>query len=153
MPSIRFRETLAGGYALDRDGGTHLGRPISLALAAQVESLRRLARERSLAIRGGVDAAGLADQRPLRGTLTLLRSSARYSCEFTDNGGRACRLQGDQRLSLWGSPTPLTIIDGRISTEAGEPLGRFRLRFDLRSDLWTTLTSIRLQQRGQRYGS
>ena len=145
MIGLRFRETMSGGYHLSSSPGAD--RPMYFTIQAHVPSLRSLLGNALFEIEGAVFAEGLADHRPLRGTLHIdpLRGKVLvYRFEFPGNDDKPYVFQGRKTLGEGDLLHAMTVLPGGIHDAAGNEVGRALLRFDLRSDILKFLRSFRL---------
>ncbi|RLB45340.1 MAG: hypothetical protein DRI90_28550 [Deltaproteobacteria bacterium] len=143
MPALQFRQWLIGAYDLGVTPHAHLGKPLALRADLRATSLRGLLAG-TLELHGEVTAAGFADHQPIEGTVSLsTKRRLRVRFDFNDNRGSPHSFTGDKRLSWLRLPQPLTVLEGKIATATGNPVGRALLRFDLRHELWPLLGSIR----------
>ena len=148
MP-ITFSETMAGSYRL-LDGETD-ERPLSFTLHARSRSLPRFVRDPRVTFKGEVDAPGLADRRPMEGTLGLdvLRTGTLpYEFSFAGNDQKRYRFVGEKTVALRALTASMTELPGSIVDEAGRAIATAFVRFDLRKDLvsflrtWTYRPSL-----------
>lgn len=145
MIGLAFRETMTGGYHLTPAPG--MERPMSFTVRVSAPSLRSLLRSPVLDIEGSVFAEGLAEHKPLRGTLTIDPVRAKvlvYIFDFDGDDGTHYVFQGRKTLSEGDLLHAMTVLPGGIYDRAGTEVGRALLRFDLRSDLLKFLGSFRL---------
>jgi hypothetical protein len=148
MRGFEFRETMAGSFHLDPPHGDGRARPFSFTVRARSRGLVSFLRNREVTLEGAVEAEGLADHRPIRGTLGLdpLRTGTLpYALEFTDNDGRPYRFVGKKTLTPGDPVQSMTVLPGVLVGPDGVEVGKALLRFDLRSDLGRFLASFRLQ--------
>lgn len=146
MSGFEFRETMAGSYHLV--GEPDRERPFSFTIRARSPRLSAFARRPVVEIEGEVDAEGLADHRPLRGTLDMDLARTRrlrYRFEFDATDGRPCVFEGEKVLRLGDLVTSMTVLPGQIRALAAPvtPIAEALLRFDLKSDLLGFLRSFR----------
>lgn len=145
MIGLTFRETMSGGYHLTLSPGVE--RPMSFTIQVSISSIRSLLRSPVFTIEGSVFAEGLAEHRPLRGTLTIDPVRAKllvYIFELEADDGSLLVFQGRKTLSEGDVLHAMTVLPGGIFDGAGREVGRALLRFDLRSDLLKFLGSFRL---------
>lgn len=145
MIGLTFRETMSGGYHLTPAPG--MERPMSFTVKVSVPSLRSLLRAPVFTIEGSVFAEGLAEHKPLRGTLTIDPFRAKvlvYIFDFNGDDGTHYVFQGKKTLSEGDVLHAMTVLPGGIFDGAGSEVGRALLRFDLRSDLLKFLKSFHL---------
>jgi hypothetical protein len=142
---MSFEETLRGQYwpldrAIDERG-------ISLRLEVRARDLRTLARERSLALRGTVDAEGLATRAELEGSISLQRIDRRrlpYRVRFRGDDGRRYELSGEKEWMPVSPVESVTTLPATLYDERGEEWARATLRFDLRHEWAASVKSLRL---------
>jgi hypothetical protein len=145
MLGLSFRETMSGGYHLCTS--PDVDRPMSFTVGASIDTLRSLLGNAVFDIRGAVVAEGLADHKPLQGTLTIDPLRARilvYVFRFEGNDGAEYTFQGRKTLSEGSLLHAMTVLPGGIHRASGEKVGEALLRFDLRSDLLKFLRSFTL---------
>lgn len=145
MIGLSFRETMSGGYHLS--SAPDVDRPMSFTVRASLPTLSSLLRSPLFSIEGAVVAEGLADHRPLKGTLHIdpLRGKVLvYHFDFEGHDGRPYTFQG--RKALWEGNLlhAMTVLPGGIYDASGKAVGEALLRFDLRSDLFKFLRSFHL---------
>lgn len=146
---VEFRQSLEGRlWRADAPRPAELERdaePLSLTLAGQIRHLRRFLLDPTAEVEGVIVAPGLADHRPLRGTVELLplvRRRIVYDFRFPTNEGREARLHGEGdldplRLARGTVRIPATIyVDERETAEA-------ELHLDVRRTLAGLLGSLR----------
>jgi len=140
---FEFAERMAGTYyLLDAPGDEH---PMSITVRAEVADVASFAIDPTASIVGEVDASGLADHKPLKGTLEInpvLRRRLVYDFRFPDNEGRECRFHGEKEIDALRLVRTMTTLPGTIFVEDREH-ARAILRFDLRADLLKLLRSFR----------
>jgi hypothetical protein len=135
MP-FTFSETMAGSFRPVGVGEAE--RPLSFSLRAESNSLPRFAKDPYVRFAGEIDAPGLADRRPIEGTLgmDLVRTGKLpYDFRFTGNDGRRYRFVGEKTVSLRSLVTSMTDLPGAILDDAGHAIATAFVRFDLRRDL------------------
>ncbi len=143
MIGLAFRETMSGGYHLLSEPGRD--RPMSFTVSAQINSLASMITNPVLVITGAVAAEGLADYKPLAGTLCIDPVKAKvlvYSFLFDDNDGNQCSFFGRKTLSQGNIVHAMTVLPAGIYDGSGKAIGEALLRFDLRNDLWKFLRSF-----------
>jgi len=122
MPTgFAFRQKLQGTWwRADRPpgaGGPRGGGEIELDLALEIPSLRRFLLDPTARVDGSVDARGLADRQPIRGTLEVLpifRRKLVYELRFpADRGDGELRLHGEAELD------PFHLVEGTAQLRAG----------------------------------
>ena len=146
MAGFLFRETMSGSYYL-LDKPTE-DRAISFTISAQVYSLRRFVRDKSARIEGEVTMEGVAEKKPLSGTLGLLLfAEQRLPYEFTFRGddGQRYTFRGEKDVLLATLPDSITTLPASIFDEEVREIARAVVRFDLRGDLVKFVKSFRLK--------
>jgi hypothetical protein len=146
MAGFLFRETMSGSYHL-LDKPTE-DRAIAFTISAHVDSLRRFARDKMARIEGEVTLEGLADKRPLTGTLGLLLfAEQRLPYEFTFRGddGKKYTFKGEKDVLLATLPDSITTLPASLFDDEGREIGRAVVRFDLRGDLVKFVKSFRIK--------
>ena len=141
-----FRQTLRGTYhRLDAPGEEH---PLAVTVRAQVHAVSQLVLHPKADLSGEIDAEGLADHKPVRGSLEV-RPLARllvYELHFPDNNGRELRLHGRAEVELEIDPgrmiETMTTVPGSIY-DGEEEIGRALLRFSPRTELLKLLRSFK----------
>jgi hypothetical protein len=141
---FEFRETLTGTYALEAGGERTF---MSFSIRAESRDMERFRKDPVATITGEVTIPGLADRRPLEGTLRidpLVSGKIEYRYAFVGDDGAAYAFAGDKNVELFRPFSTLTTLPGQVTDEAGDVVGRAQLKFDLRSQLGRWLKSIRL---------
>ena len=138
-----FRETMSGSYhRLDAPG---VEKPMSFTIRADIATIVRFAIDPTAQIQGEVDAEGLADHKPLRGTMEInpfLKRKVVYDFHFPDNTGTECRFHGEKEVEPLRLAESMTTLPGSIF--AGErEVARAVLRFALKQDLLRFLLSFK----------
>ena len=151
MIGLSFRETMSGGYHLSSpDGGAaSADRPMFFTVKVHLASLGSLLRTPLFEIEGAVFAEGLADHRPLRGTLNIDPVRAKvlvYMFRFEGNDGAQYEFQGRKTLGSGDLLHAMTVLPGTIHDASGKEVARALLRFDVRSDILKFLQSFRLER-------
>ncbi len=140
---FEFRQTMAGTYHRLEASGDE--RPMSITCRAEVHDLRRFLLDPTAEISGEVDAQGLADHRPMHGTLEIspvLRRKLVYEFRFPDDEGNEHRFHGEQEIEPRHLLETVTTLPGSIYRGQVE-VARAILRFDLHRDLVRLLRSFR----------
>lgn len=146
---FELSESLSGSwYRLD-DPTTD--RAIRYTLVLGVAGLRRFMKERKLEAKGTIFIEGLAEGevdegRPLFGTIVwrlIEEKRVPYDLELQGDDGKHYRLRGQRDFFMHDAVDSLTILPASIYDETGAEIGRATLRFDPRTELPTTLKSIR----------
>ena len=146
---FELSESLSGSwYRLD-DPTTD--RAIRYTLKLGVAGLRRFMKERKLEAKGTIFIEGLAEGdgdegRPLFGSIVwrlIDEKRVPYDLELQGDDGKHYRLRGQRDFFLHDAVDSLTILPASIYDESGEEIGRATLRFDPRTELPSTLKSIR----------
>lgn len=144
MRGFEFAETMAGSYHLLSAPAEE--RPIAFSVRARSSSLRRFLKDREVEIEGAIDAEGLADHRPLRGTMGLdvLRTGIlSYSFRFRGNDDLEYAFIGQKDVDIRRLAETMTVLPGKLM-RGSDAIAEALLRFDLRSDLVRFLKSFRL---------
>ena len=139
-----FEETMSGSYYLLDE--PLVERAISFSIGARVDGMRQFLKDRTARIEGEVYVEGLADHRPLQGTLGLKLLDERrlpYSFTFRANDGREYRLQGQKDVTMIALADTMTTLPASLYDDTGREIGRCVLRFDVRQDLTSFLRSWR----------
>ena len=139
---FRFEEKLAGTW---RRADEAEARPFRFSFTATAANARQFARDGLLRLDGRVTAGGLADSKPLLGTLDISwreRRRLAYDFLFEGNDGKQYRFEGAQNVELLRFLESMTTLPGRILDQNGREIGQALLRFDLRNDLLAWVTSF-----------
>ena len=133
---FELHETMVGAYTLTSPSShpppAWGAKPLSLSLRWHARSLMAALRQ-GVSLSGQVDAEGLADARPLSGSVTMPeRHQLIYRFSFEDNDGDELVLQGRRRLTLGGLPAAITVVEGHM-TRRGAVLAHACLRLDVRA--------------------
>jgi hypothetical protein len=140
-----FRQTMSGSYWwLDApaDEGA-----MAFTIEATTTDVRAFVRDKTLAIKGTIDADRLASARPLEGALAFKLLDERrvgYRFAFSGDDGLRYELSGQEEWRKISPIASLTLLAASIYDDKGEEIARATLRFDLRSDWATWLKSFRL---------
>lgn len=88
---------------------------------------------------------GLATDRPVRGTMTLLWIERRvpYDIELTSDQGRTMHVRGQHDFMVMDVLGSITTLPASLYNASGEEIGRLVLRFDYKSDTKRLLKSLR----------
>ena len=132
---FNFRQTLVGSYR--PFGDASIDRPLAVTLVAARPRLLPPASGR-LDVIGEIDAPGLADSRPLSGTLEAPRfrlGVSRYELSFDANDGSRLALRASREPSLRQPVFSLSRVAGTIVDDAGHVLWDVELRLDYRDSL------------------
>jgi hypothetical protein len=138
---FNFRQTLVGSYR--PVGDTRVDRPLALTLVAARPRLLPPASGK-LDVIGEIDAPGIADNRPLSGTLEARRfrlGVSRYDLQFDANDGARLTLRAARDPSLRQPLLSLSRVMGAILDEDGRTLWDVELRLDYRDSLSRLLLS------------
>ncbi len=145
LPGFSFRETMRGSYwRLDAPTDE---RAIEVTLEARADDVATFARDKTLRLRGTLDAEGLAARRDVEGTLVFRLLEERrlpYRLRFRGDDGRAYELSGQKEWLGFAPVASLTTLPVSLYDDAGAEIGRATLRFDLRSDAGAWLKSFRV---------
>ena len=146
---FQFRETMTGTYHLIAEPLDE--RAITFTIGAKVDGIRQFLKDKLAAIEGEVDAEKLAAKRALQGTMGLkLLDERRLTYEFTFTGDDDLpyRFRGQKDVSVIALADSMTILPASLYDLAGKEIGRATLRFDMRSDLRSFLSSWKLRYWG-----
>jgi len=142
---FRFRETMSGTfYFIDTPADE---RPMSFSLEARVASMRAFARDKLARITGEVTMAGLADRRPLEGTLAMKLLDERrlpYDFSFSADDGTRYRFRGEKNVTALAPIESMTVLPASLYDGAGKEVARATVKFDVRGDLKKFVRSFRL---------
>lgn len=142
---LAYEEALSGAQYVE--GAAHLHGPISIRLSAEAPSLCDLVRRRTIAVRGVLEAPGIAARAPVEGEIRLSGSRDRlvaYRLSFVDDEGRPLLFVAHKRLVPRHLYASLTVLTGTIEEASGVVRARCTLRFDVRTDLSSALRTLRL---------
>lgn len=146
MPlGLSFEETLRGEY-WPLDAATD-ERGITLRLEVRARDLRSIARERSLALHGTIDAEGLATRAELEGSISLQRLDRRrlpYRLRFSGDDGQRLELSGEKEWMPLSPIESVTTLPATLYDDRGAEWGRAFLRFDVRQEWAVWMKSVRL---------
>jgi len=145
MLGFRFRETMRGTYHfLDSPLEE---RAMEFTLVARTKGFRRFLREQVAEVEGEVTLEGIADAKPLSGTLSFKLHEKRlpYAFSFKDNAGKVYRVRGQKDFSLVYLADSISTLPLSLYDDADREVGRGLVRFDLRSDTGKLLRSFRLR--------
>lgn len=140
---LEFRETMTGTW--HRLDAPRDERPIAFTLRAEVFGLARFLLKPVAEISGEIDARGLADHRPLRGTMEIDPVFGRrivYAFSFPDNEGVDHRFHGEKEIEPHRLVSTMTTLPGSI-WQGEREVARAVLRFHLRDDLLRFLRSFK----------
>ena len=146
MAGFLFRETMSGSYHLLEKPTED--RAISFSISAHVESVRRFVRDKTARIEGDVTMEGIAEKRPLSGTLGLLLFAEQrlpYAFSFKADDGKRYTFRGEKDVLLATLPDSITTLPASVFDEHDREIARAVVRFDLRGDLVKFIKSIRLK--------
>ena len=136
-----FDETMAGTMErVDRPGERT---PFSFTVHVRAASTLAHLRDGKLAMRGTVEAPGLAAAAEAEGTMTLrpfLRKVVRYELSFRGDDGKLYRFAGQKDIRWLDAKRTWTTLPGEITDESGRVVARCETRFDLASD-WLQFAS------------
>lgn len=142
--SVRFAETMAGTW---HRAGTPEGveRLFRFSVSAEAPDLTRFLADGAVELDGLLEAGGLASSRPCRGRLHIKPFSSprtlRYQLSFEGDDGHRYRFEGEKTLDLLHLVRTMTTLPGQVLDAGGDPVGTCLLRFDLRGDLLSFLSS------------
>jgi nucleoside-diphosphate-sugar epimerase len=145
---FQFDETMAGTWRAGGAAGAGAGEPraFRFSVTAKASNARQFARDGLFRIEGRVWAQGLADGRPLTGTIDISWRQKRelaYDFTFAGDDGRQYRFSGRKDVRILRFVETMTTLPGAIYDAAGSEVGRVLARFDLRHDLLALVGSFR----------
>jgi hypothetical protein len=145
LPGLSFTEVLSGHYwRLDAPVDE---RAMRLELRGTIPDPAVFLRDKTLLLRGTIDAEQLASAQKIEGTVHFKLLAERripYRCTFRGDDGKRYELFGDKE---WNGLAPLesiTLLAASLYDESGEEMARATLRFDLRADWSRWLASARV---------
>jgi hypothetical protein len=141
---FQFAETMSGTFALA--SAPQQRRRFSFSILAHAPSALAHLLDGKTALRGTLEADGLATSAPIEGTLTLApltRRMIRYEFSFTGDDGQRYRFAGQKDIRLRDLRRSFTVLPGRLTDEDGREVGTADTRFDLGADLFQFLSSWR----------
>lgn len=133
MTGFGFAETMSGTWERT-DGGRGGGR-FEFNVHVRSGPLAAFHATGLAQLTGTVTADGLADQRPLAGTVEirpLLGRLIRYEFDFTATDGARCHFSGQKDIRWLDALRTWTELPGRITDGRGRVIGTAATRFDLR---------------------
>lgn len=142
LPAFAFREKMAGTYG-------ELEREFRFDLQVRCLEVSRPLEEIVGRCQGTLTMAGLAEDAPTEGTLTLApfsRHRVHYLLRFQGREGGRYRFEGEKQIR-WTSPLhSWTTLRGEVyEEETGRSAGKVRARFDLRAQLGPLLRSFKTE--------
>jgi hypothetical protein len=144
-PGFSFREAMSGSYWLLDNPIEE--RAIAFTLDALARDVRRFASDKTLRLRGTVDAEGLATAKEVEGTLVFhLFDEGRlpYRVAFTGDDGRRYELCGQKEWRGLAPVESFALLSASLYDARGVELGRAKLRSDVRADWGRWMKSFRL---------
>lgn len=139
-------ERLSGAFHLL--GEPLVDRAMTLTLRVVVDEIRPLGGALRGHVEGWIEAEGLAERAAVEGVVSVSVARERrqvYDLTFRADDGVALRLRGQRDFFLHSGLDALTVVGATLLDDAGEELGRARLRFDARADLGATARSLRVR--------
>ena len=144
MPGFELTEALAGRLRLAVDGKE---RPMSVTIRGQTGPIASFLRRPALLLDGTIEAPGLAEHRPLTGSIdaTHLRADRRlaYAFTFVGDDGAAYSFAGEKSFVRGSLVESFTLLVGVIHDARLDVVAHALLRFDLRGDLVRFAESLR----------
>jgi nucleoside-diphosphate-sugar epimerase len=140
---FQFEETMAGTWRRAADGEA---RPFRFSAAAKTTNARQFARDGLLRLEGRVYADGLAEAKPMSGTLDISWRRKRelaYDFTFPGDDGKQYRFVGKKDVRLLRFAETMTTLPGKVLDASGAEVGTALLRFDLRHDIVPFVASFR----------
>lgn len=145
-PTVVFRETFRGSYHLLAE--PLVEHAVDVHFIVRVTAFRRLLWEGFAQIGGTISLEGLADRAEAKGTVRFrLRSEKRvpYDVTFTGDDQRQYRFRGQREPHPVSPFEVFTNLRFALYDENDVEFGRGLVRCDLRGDLKTLITSVRLR--------
>jgi hypothetical protein len=143
MLGFTYKEALHGGFYL-------LANPIDERAAdfvvdVEARDVTALVQSRSAQLKGTIRLEGFADAAPVRGTLTLNAEQKRasYDVAFTGNDAATYRLRGHKEFSWLNVVDSFTLVRASVYDAEAREIGRAVLRFDVRGNWGSLLSSLR----------
>jgi len=121
-------------------------RSIEVMLEAYTEDVRRVPIDKTLRLRGKIDAERLACGRDFHGTLVFRLIDERrvqYRLFFAGDDGRPYELSGQNEWLGFAPLDSLTLLPATLYDDSGQELGRTTLRFDWRAEWTRSIKSFR----------
>jgi hypothetical protein len=121
-------------------------RSIEVMLEAYAEDVRRVPIDKTLRLRGKIDAERLARAQDFHGTLVLRLIDERrlqYRLFFAGDDGRRYELSGQSEWLGFAPVASLTSLPATLYDDSGQEVGRTTLRFDWRADGTRSIKSFR----------
>ena len=140
MAGFQFTEAMSGSYT--HDGVDH---PISFSATARAADIWHFLRDRTATLDGVIDAAGLAENAHMEGSVRIdpiVGRVIRYEFSFTGSDGNRYRFAGQKDISPWHPVETITTLPAEITDEGGGFHARALMHFQGR-DLVPFLASFR----------
>ncbi len=150
LSGFQFDETMTGDYALADSPYQHAA--LSFSVRVHAESWLQYLRDKTATLSGTLDAPGLAEGVPIKGSIVIAPISRRviaYDFNFTGNDGNPYRFHGQKDIRLRGLLRTLTELPAQIHDGVGNLVATTLVRFDLRSDLFSFVRSFRPAARAE----
>ncbi len=121
-------------------------RRVRAKMKLTVDGLRRFALARTIEIDGRIHAEGLAEDRPLRGTVKwrlLDENRVPYALEFDGDDGRLYHIRGQRDFFVHNAIGSLTTMFASVYDEDDLEIGRATLHFEPKLELPALLKTFR----------
>jgi len=142
---FKFEEQMAGTWRAVGESADPTPRRFVLDAVARTGNVRQFARDGLLDLVGTVRAEGLAERAEVKaGTLDIAwvrKRELNYDFRFRGDDGQTYRFRGKKDVKLLRFLETMTTLPGRILGARG-PVGEALLRFDLRRDLLSLVSSF-----------
>lgn len=141
---FRFHIKLNGDW-VDKKSG--IKAPVSLLIETEFPTITRLALDLEGNIDGHLSIDGLVQDAPIRGTIhvrLLSEGGVYWEMGFDDAEQNPYRLALSCRINPLHPIESLTHIDGELRNASANLVGHVELSFDMRSQLFPSLTTFRL---------
>lgn len=123
-----------------------LDKRVRVKMKLSVDGLRKFALVRQIAVAGRIHAEGLAEDRPLVGTVTwrlLDENRVPYALEFDGDDGRVYHIRGQRDFFMYNAIGSLTTMYASVYDEDDHEIGRAVLHFEPRLELPALLRTFR----------
>ena len=127
-------------------GTADSGAVVVLDLDVTFPNLKNLLMDGTAMLEGLVSVTGLAERRPLKGTVEINPTSGTliYQFGFDGDDGSGYRFLGEKHLSMFSPLTDFANLEGRIINSRGEQVVLVKASLNLKDGLAQTLMSLRL---------
>lgn len=119
---------------------------VRVKMKLTVDGLRRFALVRQIAVVGRIHAEGIAEDRPLTGTVKwrlLDENRVPYALEFDGDDGRVYHIRGQRDFFMYNAIGSLTTMYASVYDEDDQEIGRAVLHFEPKLELPALLKTFR----------